>query len=69
MLQRMEEFRGENEGLRADLKTSQTVATKLRCRVTDAERRLLEEKRECAWARERVRMALVEEKEELVTEL
>ncbi|KAJ0815741.1 hypothetical protein HanPI659440_Chr00c39g0740091 [Helianthus annuus] len=44
MLQRMVELRRENEGLRGDLKTSQTVATELRCRVTDAERRLQEEK-------------------------
>ncbi|KAF5803924.1 hypothetical protein HanRHA438_Chr06g0286231 [Helianthus annuus] len=75
MLQRMDELRRENEGLKADLKTSQTVAAGLRCWVTNAKRKLLEEKgagamleqRECAWARER--MALVEEKEELATEL
>ncbi|MFS8019487.1 hypothetical protein Hanom_Chr15g01404341 [Helianthus anomalus] len=40
----MDELRRENEGLKADLKTSQTVAAELRCRVTDAERKLLEEK-------------------------
>ncbi|MFS8019498.1 hypothetical protein Hanom_Chr15g01404471 [Helianthus anomalus] len=42
---RMDELRGENEGLKAHLKTSQTVAVELRCRVTDVERGLLEEKR------------------------
>ncbi|KAF5783121.1 hypothetical protein HanXRQr2_Chr11g0504241 [Helianthus annuus] len=67
MLQRMVELRRENEGLRGDLKTSQTVAAELRCRVSDAERRLQEEKRERAWARERA--ALVEEKEDLAVEL
>ncbi|KAJ0814758.1 hypothetical protein HanPSC8_Chr17g0789581 [Helianthus annuus] len=75
MLQRMDELRRENEGLRTDLKTSQTVAAELRCRVTDVERRLLEEKgagamleqREDVWERER--MAWAEEKEELVAEL
>ncbi|KAJ0869594.1 hypothetical protein HanRHA438_Chr11g0490831 [Helianthus annuus] len=75
MLQRVDELRRENEGLRGDLKTSQTVAAELRCRVTDAERRLQEEKgagdmleqRERAWAREMT--ALVEEKEDLAVEL
>ncbi|KAJ0770046.1 hypothetical protein HanPI659440_Chr07g0252601 [Helianthus annuus] len=75
MLQRMDEVRRENEGLKADLKTSQTIAAELRCRVTDAEWKLLEEKgagamleqRERVWERER--MAWVEEKEELVAEL
>ncbi|KAJ0595867.1 hypothetical protein HanRHA438_Chr04g0160291 [Helianthus annuus] len=75
MLQQMDELRRENEGLKADLKTSQTVAAELRCRVTDAERKLLKEKgagvmleqREHVWERER--MAWVEEKEELVAEL
>ncbi|KAJ0666972.1 hypothetical protein HanPI659440_Chr17g0672671 [Helianthus annuus] len=70
MLQRMDELRRENEELKAELKTSQTVAVEVRCRVTNAERRLLEKKqRESAWARQRERMALVDEKEELVTEL
>ncbi|KAJ0930061.1 hypothetical protein HanPSC8_Chr04g0144961 [Helianthus annuus] len=41
MLQQVDELRRENEGLKADLKTSQTVAAELRCRVTDAERKLL----------------------------
>ncbi|KAJ0864303.1 hypothetical protein HanPSC8_Chr12g0540381 [Helianthus annuus] len=63
----MDELRRENKGLKPALKTSQTVAAELRCRVTNAERRLLEEKRERAWARGR--MALVEEKEELATKL
>ncbi|KAJ0518465.1 hypothetical protein HanOQP8_Chr11g0416501 [Helianthus annuus] len=67
MLQRMVDLRRENEGLRGDLKTSQTVAAELRCRVTDAEHRLQEEKRERAWARERA--ALVEEKKDLAVEL
>ncbi|KAM0025429.1 hypothetical protein Hdeb2414_s0021g00574521 [Helianthus debilis subsp. tardiflorus] len=75
MLQRVDELRRENEGLRSDIKTSQTVAAELRCRVIDVERRLQEEKgagamleqKERAWAREMV--ALVEEKEELVAEL
>ncbi|MFS8018536.1 hypothetical protein Hanom_Chr15g01393201 [Helianthus anomalus] len=57
-----------NEGLRAELKTSQTVAAELRCQVTDTERKLLEEKqRERAWEKER--MAWIEEMEELVAEL
>ncbi|MFS7929102.1 hypothetical protein Hanom_Chr04g00328571 [Helianthus anomalus] len=67
MLQRVHELRRENEGLRGDLKTSQIVATELRCRVIDAKRRLQEEKRERAWARERT--TLVEEKEDLAAEL
>ncbi|KAJ0785861.1 hypothetical protein HanOQP8_Chr02g0048181 [Helianthus annuus] len=69
MLKRVDELRRENEELRGDLKTSQTVAAELRCRVTDAKRRLQEEKgtgamleqKECAWAREMA--ALVKEKE------
>ncbi|KAM0037113.1 hypothetical protein Hdeb2414_s0014g00434491 [Helianthus debilis subsp. tardiflorus] len=44
MLQRIDELRRENKGLKADLKTSQTVAAELRRRVNEAERRLLEEK-------------------------
>ncbi|KAJ0806251.1 hypothetical protein HanPI659440_Chr02g0087421 [Helianthus annuus] len=43
MLQRVDELMRENEELRGDLKTSQTVAAELRCQVTDAERRLQEE--------------------------
>ncbi|KAJ0695999.1 hypothetical protein HanLR1_Chr10g0351961 [Helianthus annuus] len=62
--------RMENEGLKSDLKTSQTITTELRCQVVDAERKLQEEKgagvmleqKERAWAREMA--ALVEEKEE-----
>ncbi|KAF5814037.1 hypothetical protein HanXRQr2_Chr03g0105931 [Helianthus annuus] len=42
MLQRVNELRGINEGLLSELKTSQTVAAELRCRVVDAERKLLE---------------------------
>ncbi|MFS8017985.1 hypothetical protein Hanom_Chr15g01386791 [Helianthus anomalus] len=66
MLQRINELRRENEGLKADLKTSQTVVAELRCRVTDAERKLLEEKGACLGEGEDGR---VEEKEELVAEL
>ncbi|KAJ0512994.1 hypothetical protein HanHA300_Chr10g0352441 [Helianthus annuus] len=70
MLQRVDEQRRENEGLKSDLKTSQTITTELRCQVVDAERKLQEEKgagvmleqKERAWAREMA--ALVEEKEE-----
>ncbi|KAJ0700819.1 hypothetical protein HanOQP8_Chr10g0372411 [Helianthus annuus] len=75
MLQRVDELRRENEGLRSDLKTSQTVAAELRCQVVDVERKLQEEKgagamleqKERAWAKEMA--TLVEEKEELATEL
>ncbi|KAM0009866.1 hypothetical protein Hdeb2414_s0007g00239251 [Helianthus debilis subsp. tardiflorus] len=75
MLQRVDELRMENEGLKSDLKTSQTVVTELRCQVVDAERKLQEEKgagvmleqKERAWAREMA--ALVEEKEDLAAEL
>ncbi|KAJ0891836.1 hypothetical protein HanPSC8_Chr09g0358821 [Helianthus annuus] len=62
MLQRMDELRGGNEELNTELKTFQTIAAELRCRVIDAERKLLEEK-------ERERAAWAEEKEELVAEL
>ncbi|KAJ0669162.1 hypothetical protein HanPI659440_Chr17g0697861 [Helianthus annuus] len=44
MLQRVDELRRENEGLKSDLQTSQTVAAELRCRVVDVERMLQEEK-------------------------
>ncbi|MFS7941962.1 hypothetical protein Hanom_Chr06g00482481 [Helianthus anomalus] len=44
MLQRMDELRRENEELKTELKTSQTIAAELQCYVTDAERKLLEEK-------------------------
>ncbi|KAF5760236.1 hypothetical protein HanRHA438_Chr16g0762841 [Helianthus annuus] len=75
MLQRVDELRRENEGLRSDLQTSQTVAAEFRCQVVDVERKLQEEKgagamleqKERAWAREMA--ALVEEKEELAAEL
>ncbi|KAF5790597.1 hypothetical protein HanXRQr2_Chr09g0385091 [Helianthus annuus] len=62
MLQWVNELRKVNEELRTELRTSQTVAAELRYRVTDVERRLLEEK-EGAWEKERV--AWAEEKEEL----
>ncbi|KAM0050538.1 hypothetical protein Hdeb2414_s0007g00225181 [Helianthus debilis subsp. tardiflorus] len=42
MLQRVNALRDVNEGLMSKLKTSQTVAAELRCRVVDAERMLLE---------------------------
>ncbi|KAF5801383.1 hypothetical protein HanXRQr2_Chr06g0247501 [Helianthus annuus] len=42
MFQRVNELRGINEGLLSELKTYQTVAAELRCRVVDAERKLLE---------------------------
>ncbi|KAL9999077.1 hypothetical protein Hdeb2414_s0507g00907311 [Helianthus debilis subsp. tardiflorus] len=42
MLQRVNELRGIKEGLLSELKTSQTIAAELRCRVVDAERKLLE---------------------------
>ncbi|KAJ0830350.1 hypothetical protein HanPSC8_Chr15g0654431 [Helianthus annuus] len=67
MLQRVNELRGINEGLQTELKTSQTVAAELRCRVIDAKSKLLDEKREKAWERER--RTLMEEKEDLVAEL
>ncbi|MFS7975418.1 hypothetical protein Hanom_Chr10g00880381 [Helianthus anomalus] len=67
MLQQVDELRRENEELRGDLKTSQTVAAELRCQVTDAEPGAMLEQKERAWAREKV--ALVEEKEDLVSEL
>ncbi|KAJ0710394.1 hypothetical protein HanOQP8_Chr09g0311861 [Helianthus annuus] len=53
---------GGNEELNTELKTFQTIAAELRCRVIDAEQKLLEEK-------ERERAAWAEEKEELVAEL
>ncbi|KAM0029537.1 hypothetical protein Hdeb2414_s0018g00527241 [Helianthus debilis subsp. tardiflorus] len=75
ILQRMDELRRENEELKTELKTSQSIVAELRCRVTDAERKLLEEKgagamleqKERAWERERIVWA--EEKEVLVAEL
>ncbi|KAJ0649727.1 hypothetical protein HanLR1_Chr15g0587581 [Helianthus annuus] len=70
MLQRMDELRKANEGLRTELRTSQTVAAELRCRVTYVKRKVLElcwSKRERAWERERT--AWAEEKDELVAEL
>ncbi|MFS7989655.1 hypothetical protein Hanom_Chr11g01049441 [Helianthus anomalus] len=47
MLQRVGELRRENKELKSELKTSPTIAAELRCRVTDAERKLLEEKGTC----------------------
>ncbi|KAJ0766055.1 hypothetical protein HanPI659440_Chr08g0310981 [Helianthus annuus] len=72
-LQRMDELRRANEELRTELKTSQTVAAELRCRVTDVERKLLEETglvgAEEAGLGKRERVAWAEEREELATEL
>ncbi|KAJ0502910.1 hypothetical protein HanHA300_Chr11g0418331 [Helianthus annuus] len=51
MLQQVNALRDENEGLLSDLKTSWTIAAELRCRVVDAEKKLLE--RERAWEQER----------------
>ncbi|KAF5808747.1 hypothetical protein HanXRQr2_Chr04g0149081 [Helianthus annuus] len=75
MLQRIDDLRKANEGLKAELKASQSVVAGLRGQVVDAERRLQEEKgagamlerKERAWEREMA--SLVEEKEELVAEL
>ncbi|KAJ0530372.1 hypothetical protein HanHA89_Chr10g0389171 [Helianthus annuus] len=75
MLQRMDELRRANEELRTELRTSQTIADELRCRVTDVERMLLEEKSAGAMleqkerACERERTAWAQEREELVAEL
>ncbi|MFS7931091.1 hypothetical protein Hanom_Chr04g00352001 [Helianthus anomalus] len=44
MLQRVDDLRKENEGLKSDLKTSQSVDAELRCQVVQAERILQEEK-------------------------
>ncbi|MFS7918989.1 hypothetical protein Hanom_Chr03g00207651 [Helianthus anomalus] len=44
MLQRVDDLRKENEGLKSDLKVSQSIAAKLRCQVVEAERKLQEEK-------------------------
>ncbi|MFS8000852.1 hypothetical protein Hanom_Chr13g01183421 [Helianthus anomalus] len=74
MLQRVDDLRKENEGLKSDLKASQSIAAELRCQVVEAERKLREEKgagamleqRERAWEREMA--ALMEEKEELAAD-
>ncbi|KAJ0540159.1 hypothetical protein HanRHA438_Chr08g0369421 [Helianthus annuus] len=72
-LQRMDELRRANEELRTELKTSQTVAAELRCRVTDVERKLLEETglvgAEEAGLGKRERVAWAEERAELAIEL
>ncbi|KAJ0621879.1 hypothetical protein HanIR_Chr01g0013741 [Helianthus annuus] len=75
MLQRIDDLRRANEGLKAELKTSQSIAAELRCQVVEAERKLQGEKgagamleqRKQAWEREMA--VLVEEKDELVVEL
>ncbi|KAJ0516741.1 hypothetical protein HanHA89_Chr11g0417181 [Helianthus annuus] len=63
MLQRVDNLRRENAGLKSDLKTSQIVAAELQCQGAGV---MLEQK-EHAWAREMA--ALVKEKEELAAEL
>ncbi|KAJ0614271.1 hypothetical protein HanIR_Chr02g0060511 [Helianthus annuus] len=75
MLQRIDALRRANEGLKAELKASQSVAAGFRCRVVEAERKLQEEKgagamlekKERAWEQEMA--VLVGEKEELAAEL
>ncbi|KAJ0918814.1 hypothetical protein HanRHA438_Chr05g0222371 [Helianthus annuus] len=75
MLQRVNDLRRANEGLKAELKASQSVAAGLRCRVVEAERKLQEEKgagamlekNKRAWEQEMA--VLVGEKEELAAEL
>ncbi|MFS8000859.1 hypothetical protein Hanom_Chr13g01183511 [Helianthus anomalus] len=75
MLQRVDDLRKENGGLKSDLKASQSIVAELRCQVVEAERKLQEEKRagamlerrERAWKREMA--ALMEEKEKLAAEL
>ncbi|KAF5783496.1 hypothetical protein HanRHA438_Chr11g0521041 [Helianthus annuus] len=47
MLQRVNALRDENKGLLSDIMTSQTFAFELRCRVVDAEKKILE--RELCW--------------------
>ncbi|KAJ0878701.1 hypothetical protein HanRHA438_Chr10g0442771 [Helianthus annuus] len=75
MLQRIDDLRRANEGLKAELKASQSVAAGLRCQVVEAERKLQEEKgagamlekKERAWEQEMA--VLVGEKKELAAEL
>ncbi|KAJ0753545.1 hypothetical protein HanPI659440_Chr09g0337021 [Helianthus annuus] len=75
MLQRVDDLRRANEGLKAELKASQSVAAGLRCRVVEAERKLQEEKgagamlekKERAWEQEMA--VLVGENQELAAEL
>ncbi|MFS7955498.1 hypothetical protein Hanom_Chr07g00643421 [Helianthus anomalus] len=63
MLQQIDDLRRENEGLKSDLKTYQTVIAQLLCQGAG----VMLERRERAWEREMA--ALVEEKEELAAEL
>ncbi|KAM0009292.1 hypothetical protein Hdeb2414_s0093g00789681 [Helianthus debilis subsp. tardiflorus] len=51
MLQRADDLRKENEGLKSGFKTSQTVSAELRCQVVDAERKLQQEKLVSCWSR------------------
>ncbi|KAJ0433964.1 hypothetical protein HanIR_Chr17g0876031 [Helianthus annuus] len=75
MLQSIDDLRKANEGLKAELKASQSVVAGLRGQVVDAERRLQEEKgagamlerKERAWEQEMA--SLIAEKEELAAEL
>ncbi|KAJ0682796.1 hypothetical protein HanPI659440_Chr16g0651351 [Helianthus annuus] len=54
MLQRVDELRRENEGLRSDLQTSQIVVAELRCQMVDVERKLQEEKLVPCWSKKNV---------------
>ncbi|KAF5807332.1 hypothetical protein HanRHA438_Chr05g0241681 [Helianthus annuus] len=67
MLQRVDELRRENEGLKSDLKTSQTVAAELVRWLMLSGAGVMLEQKERACAREM--KVLVEEKEELAAEL
>ncbi|KAJ0500850.1 hypothetical protein HanRHA438_Chr11g0493821 [Helianthus annuus] len=52
--ERVNALRDENVGLLSELKTSQTVATELRCQVVNTEKKLLErEQKERAWQDEK----------------
>ncbi|KAM0020933.1 hypothetical protein Hdeb2414_s0024g00644871 [Helianthus debilis subsp. tardiflorus] len=44
MLQRVDDLRKENEGLKSDLKAPQFIAAELQCQVVEAECKLQEEK-------------------------
>ncbi|KAF5798240.1 hypothetical protein HanRHA438_Chr07g0300991 [Helianthus annuus] len=68
MLQRVNELRDINEGLLRELKTSQTVVAELRCRVVDAERKLLEKENVGALLKQKER-AWQDEKEHLLADV
>ncbi|KAF5811172.1 hypothetical protein HanRHA438_Chr04g0187961 [Helianthus annuus] len=60
MLHLVNALRDENEGLLSDLETSRTIAAELRCRVVDAEKKLLEKeslgRERDAWLAEKERL-------------